>query len=407
VQLAQRRHGRFIARALVLTTVCALVCLPAPPAPAADHRDAPWFVIGNGLDIDDLFLFLDPNDNSKVIMAFDVAGPIVPAENASAGLFNPSVNFQFQIENTGDAAGDLSIDIRFTKPTGTGQPQTATVKLSRNQAAYTFTAPTTPASSTADSAPAPVVTVDEASGVAFSAGLHDDPFFLDEPAKLRYLASRLAGQPDSTLLERARDSFAGYNVMMIVLSIPAARLRGPAGDVIGVAAFTQQQRRAVITDNGAVQYAGPFVTLDRMGIPAVNDIFTPYPRRDEYNHATTTDDADGLFVADLRATLRALGTDATSTQIFLQQAARHGDMLRLNLSLPNTGPEGGANTAAGFPNGRRPGDDVMDTLLTLINNRVALHDHVDHNEVPLRNTFPFFAPPHQPLPPGSVEQTRN
>jgi hypothetical protein len=407
VQLAQRRAGSFITRALVLTTVCALVFLPAPLAPAADHRDGPQLVIGHGLDIDDVFLFLDPNDNSRVIMSFDVNGPIVPAENASAGIFDPSVNFQLQIENTGDAAGDLAIDIRFSKPTGPGQPQTAAVTLSRKRALYTFNAPTTPASATADIAPAPVVTVDEASGIAFSAGLHDDPFFLDEPAVLRYSASRLAGQPDSSLLERARDSFAGYNVMMITLSIPAARLRGSAGDVIGVAAFTQQQRRAVITESGDVQYAGPFVTQDRMGLPAINSIFIPYPRKDEYNHAATTDDADGLFAADIRATLQALGTDAISTNILLQNAVRRGDMLRLNLSQANTGPEGGANSGAGFPNGRRPGDDVMDTLLTLINNRVALHDHVDRNEVRLRDEFPFFAPPHQPLPPGSVEQTRN
>jgi hypothetical protein len=407
VKQAQRRAGSFSARALVLTTVCALVYLPAPPAPAADHRDVPWLVVGQGLDIDDLFLFLDPNDNSRVIMSFDVGGNIVPWENASAGIFDPAANYKFQIENTGDAAGDLSIDIRFTKPTSTGQPQTATVTLARNRATHTFTALTTPPSATAEVAPAPVITVDEATGVTFSAGLHDDPFFFDVPAELRYRASVLAGQPDTTLLERGRDSFAGYNVQMIMLSIPAAQLRGSAGDVIGVAAFTQKQRRAVIADTGDVQYAGPFVTLDRLGIPAINDMIIPEARREEYNHATTTDDADGLFTADIRATLRALGTDATSTHILMQQAVRHGDMLRLNLSLPNTGPEGGANSGAGFPNGRRPGDDVMDTLLTLINNRVALHDHVDRNEVPLRNTFPFFAPPHQPLPPGSVEPTRN
>jgi Domain of unknown function (DUF4331) len=238
VKQSQCRPRSLMAVALALTTVCALLCLPAPPTPAADHRDGPQLVIGHGLDIDDVFLFLDPNDNSKVIMAFDMGGPIVPAENASAGIFDPSVNFRLQVENTGDATGDLSIDIRFAKPNGAGQPQLATVMLARNQVAHTFTAPTTPTSSTAEVPPAPVVTVDEATGIAFFAGLHDDPFFFDTPATLRYVASRLAGRPDSTLLERGRDSFAGYNVMMIVLSIPAAQLRGSAGDVIGLSAFT-------------------------------------------------------------------------------------------------------------------------------------------------------------------------
>jgi Domain of unknown function (DUF4331) len=144
-----------------------------------------------------------------------------------------------------------------------------------------------------------------------------------------------------------------------------------------------------------------------MGIPAINSLFIPYPRKDEYNNATTADDADGRFARDILATLRALGTDATSRNIILQHAASNGDMLRLNLTTPNTGAQGGDNTAAGFPNGRRPTDDVMDRLLTLINNRVELHDHVDGNEKAFRSAFPFFAPPHQPLPQGSVDPTRN
>lgn len=404
---SRNRARSFIAGALVLTTACALLCLPVPRTSAADHRDGPKISNDLRVDLDDVFIFLDPNNNSRVIMAFDVGGPIVPPENANAGIFDSSVNFRLQIENTGDADGDQLIDIRFTQPTGSGQPQTATVTLSGNRAPHTFTAPTTPASSTADIAPAPVVTVDEATGIMFSAGIQDDPFFFDVVAESRYRASLLAGQPDFALFDRARDSFAGYNVLMVVLSIPAAQLRGTAGNVIGLAAFTQQRKRTIISAEGDPVYQGLFVTLDRMGIPSINTLLIPYARKDEYNRATTTDDANGRFTGDIRASLRALGTDAVSTGAIVQIAARRGDMLRLNLSLNNTGLQGGDNPAAGFPNGRRPADDVMDKLLTLINNRVALGDNVDQNDVSFRNEFPFFAPPHQPLPRGSIDPTQN
>ena len=393
---------------LAVSVVLALLWQSGSRASAADHRDGPRISNDNrALDLNDLFIFLDPNNNSRVILAFDVAGPIAPPENAAGGFFDPSVNYRLQIENTGDANGDRFIDISFTELTGSGQPQTATVTLSGNQSPQSFTAPTTPASSTADIALAPVVTFDEGTGITFSAGIHDDPFFFDVPAEARYRATLLAGLPNVSLLERARDSFAGYNVLMVVLSIPAARLRGTAGDLIGLSAFAQQRKRTTVSDDGDPVYQGPFITLDRMGLPAINSMLIPYARKNEYNRSTTTDDARGRFTGDIRASMLALGADAVSTGAIVQIAALRGDMLRLNLSIANTGLQGGDNPAAAFPNGRRPGDDVMDSLLTLINNRVALGDNVDQNDVGFRNVFPFFAPPHQPLPRGSVDPTQN
>ncbi len=216
---------------LVMTSMmaCAMLLMPASRINAADHRDGPRITDLNNTpttDIDDLYLFLDPNDNTKVILAFDVAAPIIPAENANAGFFDSAANFRLQIENTGDARGDLSIDIIFTKPTAPDQPRMAIITLPRGQA---FTAPTTVPSATANTPPPPVVTTDPVTGISFFAGLADDPFFFDLPAELRYRASRLAGTPDPSFFDRARDSFAGYNALMIALSVPASLLRGPGG----------------------------------------------------------------------------------------------------------------------------------------------------------------------------------
>jgi hypothetical protein len=158
---------------------------------------------------------------------------------------------------------------------------------------------------------------------------------------------------------------------------------------------------------GAFSYSGQFVNLDRMGLPLINSAFIRSTRKDEYNRATTIDDAAGRFAADLAADLRALGTNTANIDILLDLAARRGDMLRLNLAIPNTGAGGGINPQAAFPNGRRPGDDVIDTIVTLVNNGATLGDNVARNEVAFRDAFPFFARPHQPLPAGSTDPTQN
>ena len=122
-----------------------------------------------------------------------------------------------------------------------------------------------------------------------------------------------------------------------------------------------------------------------------------------------TDDAGGQFAADIVATLQALGTNASNINTLAEVAVVHGDFLRLNVSIPNSGPGGGHNPAASFPNGRRLRDDVIDILLNIITNgALTTGDNVDANDVPLGNVFPFLAPPHQPRATGVIDdKTRN
>lgn len=405
-----RRQKKTRMTILVTTSMmaCAMLLIPAYRTNAADHRDGPIFgPPGLNLDIDDAYFFLDPNDATKVILALSTSGPIVPAENANAGGFDPTANYRFEIENTGDAAGDLAFDVNFTKQTGFDQPQTARVTLSRGRFSLGFTAQTTVSSATAMTPPAPVITTDPATGISFFAGIVDDPFFFDIPAELRYRASRLAGTPDPSVFDRARDSFAGYNVVMIALRVPASLLRGPAGNIIGLSVNAQLNSKTDRSPDGDRNF-GKFVTVDRMGIPAINTVFVPFSRKNEYNRASTVDDANGRFASDIVNTLRQLHTDDTSIQILGRLAVANGDMLRLDLSMPNSGPGGGNITGAGFPNGRRPQDDVIDAIVTLINNRVRQGDNVNGNDVPFLNAFPFFAPPTEPFPNGVIDdRTRN
>ena len=109
------------------------------------------------------------------------------------------------------------------------------------------------------------------------------------------------------------------------------------------------------------------------------------------------------------ATLTALGTNQANINFLASLAVSNGDLLRLNLNTANIGNGGGTNAEAAFPNGRRLGDDTVDTLLTVITNGgITTGDNVNGNELPLLNEFPFLALPHQPRNPGVLDdQTRN
>ena len=253
-----------------------------------------------------------------------------------------------------------------------------------------------------------MVTTD-ASGVSFFAGLTDDPFFFDIPAFNRFAGSVLGGTPNVALLSRGRDTFAGYNVQMIALRVPVEMLRGSAGSVIGVSATTLRHRLTIRSTRDDSRELGMLVPVDRMGVPAINTVLIPFPRKNEYNRATTLDDAAGKFATDIVGTLTALGTDAAHIGVLAGVAVSKGDMLRLDTSVANSGAQGGMSAGAGFPNGRRPSDDVIDTILFLVTNEgLTTGDHVNANDVPFRDTFPFFAPSHQPRDTGTIDDnTRN
>lgn len=389
----------------VLLFVGTVLLGPTPRPRAADHADAPTVAHDLGADLNDDYMFLDPNDNTRVVMIMTVHGFIVPGENGNFGIFDQALRYRFEIENTGDAKPDAFIDVRFSPRVAVGgvpQAQTATISLPNGR---TFTAPSTNSSNTADVSPTPVLTTDSQSGIIFFAGLVDDPFFFDIPAFGRFNASIRAGTPDVSVLLRGRDTFAGYNTMAIALSVPVAFVKG-AGNELGLSCVTQRRRPlAYVAQIGEVSGAGRWVNIDREGVPAVNVALVPFNSKNAYNAANTIDDASGRFAAGIVDTLQNFyHTDATSIAILAGVAVTRGDILRLNITLQNTG----TNAAAAFPNGRRLTDDVIDTLLFLINNRQTLGDSVNANDLPFRSTFPFLAGSHQPRVPGTTDDnTRN
>ena len=388
----------------------AIASLLTASSMAADHSEAPTADENRPADIADVFAFLDPADNTRLVVAATLVGFIVPSENVNQGAFSPEARYRFELETTGDAKPDQFIDVTFDARPSTTTPQTATISLLGKG---TFTAPTT-VPSVAAAAPAFTVTEDPTSGARFFAGLVDDPFFFDIPGFNRFVASVLQGAPDPTKLQRGRDSFAGYNDQAIAISVPLSFI-GAQTNKIGVDFLAQMPRQRIArVVNGRradrkqeFVSRGTFVNVDRMGNPAINTVLIPFARKDEYNFASTQDDANGRFADDIVATLTKLGTNATNIGILASVAVTNGDFLRVDPSVANSGPGGGNNAGAGFPNGRRLADDVIDTILFFVANQTPLGDSVNGNDVPLGDTFPFFAPPHQPLNSGIDDFTRN
>lgn len=394
---------------VLLTVLMVIALTPAPTLDAADHGDAPGVASDQGADIADAYIYLDPIDNSKVIIAATFRGFIVPNEMVNFGVYDENIRYRFELETTGDARPDRFIDVRFTpKTSSSSQAQIATVTLPGGQ---TFTAPST-VPTLDPTPPAPVITTNAATGVSFFAGVVDDPFNFDITGFNRAVSPvrNGTGPFDRSQLQRGRDSFAGYNILSIALSIPLTLLRASGvSNEIGLNFVTQRRSNQVVTKQGTgFTGFGNWVTVDRMATPAVNVALVPFNRKNEFNKATPLDDQNGKFAGDIVATLRALGTDDTSIGILANIAVSRGDYLRLNVTQPNSGAGPGTNASGGFPNGRRPSDDTIDTILFLVNNRQPLSDGANANDVPFRDSFPFFAPPHQPSPPGTIDdKTRN
>ena len=383
-----------LAPALSVAAIAA--CIATTVALSSDHIDSPTLAQDHGSDIGDTYAFLDPKDSSKVVLTMTTNPFIISSEAIGQAIFDPNVRYRFEIENTGNARPDRFISVRYSRGVGRTKSQRATITLPGGRS---FTARTTP-SLQGDTPARPRVTTDRRSGVSFFAGSVDDPFFLDNTAANRFVLSSIAnpGSPNRQVFaDRAgadgvgRDTYAGFNILATTIRVPASLLRrNSKANAIGVNSVTQRQRRQLVTRDGEVRSGGGrWTTVDRDGTPLVNNGLIPPPRKNEYNAASTKDDARGLFRADIIKSLKALGTNDEFIRKILAAVVDRGDILRLRLNAPSA-----------FPNGRRLQDDVADAVFTLINNGRPLGDFVDANEAPFNSEFPFFADPIQPNPLG-------
>ena len=420
---------------------------------ASDHIDGPQLAHDHASDINDMWFFLNPNDNSRVVMVMTINPFLISSEIIGQAIFDNNIRYRFEIENNGDAKPDIYFDVRFTRGLGretgaqiaTIQPSVAFPPIETRQPfprERPFDAPTNVPSQGDDTndtePPALNVTTDSFNDIRFFAGVTDDPFFLDNTAANRFVLSsvRNPGNPDRQIFANraglnapdgsspnadnqiagqlpgqarnrglnqgaGRDTYAGFSTLLIALDVPVSLIRS-GGNELGLNGVTQRQQTQTVGLDGQVRGSGSFITVDREGNPLVNNGLIPPARKDEYNASTTQEDANGKFRADIIQSLRNFGTSDANIQILLQMIQERGDILRLRLDVPNIGPGGGNNTNGGPANmgGRRLQDDVVDATFTLINNNQPLGDFVDRNDFEFGNTFPFVSPQVMPNPNG-------
>jgi hypothetical protein len=270
------------------------------------------------------------------------------------------------------------------------------------------------------------------------AGQREEPFFVDLGAAFDAINVRVGTGNQG----QGKDDFSGYNISSIVMQLPEEQVTKDGEPVAGmdspnavVGVWSTTERRRLEVRNADFDTGSPgsvsgrknkWVQVSRLGNPLVNEVVIPLGQKDRFNRTTPDRDAElyGQFVTEpeLAAVLNALfdidapETDRTDiVQAVLQglpglnqhsgpNAGTPVDTLKLNLGVdPSMSPSrfgalGG--DLAGYPNGRRPIDDVVDIDLQVVagilhdpQNAVPLGDGVDKNDTPFLDTFPYLATP--------------
>ena len=200
-------------RKIFITAFVCLVVATAGIVYAADHIDAPA-VTNKPTDITDVYVFRAQNPDNMVFVA-NTQGLLSPGATADAG-FDENTMIEFNIDNTGDNVEDLVIQCIAKngkmKVYGPSIPKvTGTISyLNINKLSVQVDI-------TKYGQEALAATGDN--GVKVFAGPRDDPFFFDLVA-FRNVISGSA----SSFNNPGNDTFAGTNVMAIVVEVPKSLL---------------------------------------------------------------------------------------------------------------------------------------------------------------------------------------
>lgn len=375
-----------------LAAVLSLGCLTLNQSlTAADHREAPAVNGAGEGDIIDVYTFLDPKDDSRIVMIMGVNPFAVPAVLGSY-KFSPDFLYQFKVDRTGDALEDFVVQVLFDGTSGSSQTYRVYVGAPEAGSAGALNKTLSRAPSLEGS----VGQVVTAGSMQAFAGLREDPFVFDVGQLNRILSGQqdvfrqvttpvpaigtLRGRPIRANGTSGIDSFGGFSASYIAVSFP----------------------KSMISSSGIVNIWGTvsapvsqetYYQFERMGQAAFATVFVPTPLKDIFNAGipsddmarfsglvpdaltTTENDGRGNTIAGRRAVLSALGLTRApngaslllpenfgNTNRNLLRVALLPDVIRLDLARP---PADVAIGQFGMLNGRRAGDDVVDILLRL------------------------------------------
>ncbi len=248
---------------------------------------------------------------------------------------------------------------------------------------------------------------DPATGVKVFAGQRAETFYIDLGAVFDTANLRRKPLPLLSVAEDADDTkdpfgvnrFSGTNVNTIAIEVPIARItqdgksaEQTATPVIGMYASTARQKIKHLVGDGTAKLAGPWVQVSRLANPLVNELILDTSAKDLWNSQEPEDEAQFqefyknpsialalqlIFGVPVPATPR---TDLMGVFLKYPGQSLNGnncgdpcsELLRLNVKVTPTQPEQQkrlsflAGDPAGFPNGRRPNDDVTDIALRVV-----------------------------------------
>ncbi|MEO9884096.1 MAG: DUF4331 family protein [Balneola sp.] len=203
---------------------------------AADHIDAPA-VRGTQADITDFYAFQSPATNSNMVFVANVQGLLTPEAtgegSTGAAEFSENTMIQFNIDNDADNIEDLVIQVIFADgkayaygpvvPSSTGLTGrvefNATNSVEANITEYGSSA-----------------TIGTNGSYKLFAGPRDDPFFMDFT---RYNEILDQSNDINSFRDPGVDTFAGTNVMSVVVEVPKSSL----GNVDAINTWVQARNR--------------------------------------------------------------------------------------------------------------------------------------------------------------------
>ena len=244
----------------------------------------------------------------------------------------------------------------------------------------------------------------------------------NEAARLQsYVFSDPTGAGNTGSTGGGRDFLAGYAVHSIALQIPKAQLDNGSNHIVGVWSATDRQK--VTVHRGRIRHS--WVQVSRLGNPLINEVLIPTKLKDYWNSQSPANDKQfatyyenpilaavfqklypqfGPFKQSGRSDLVSVLLTGLATPKLNYTGATMADELRLNLSVPPTpfdkinrmGVIGG--DLAGYPNGRRLQDDVIDiseqvVAGALVGHALPLGDGANANDVPDMQSFPYAPDP--------------
>ncbi len=446
--------------ALLLLAVGLMTAAHTAPVLASSHSEAPGTSKDRLADDTDLYAWVAKDAPSAVTFVGNWVPLIEPNSGPNFASFDDDATYYINVDNKGDSRKHVRFEFSFQTTrqnqntflynTGTVSSltdpnlnvrQTWTLKRIDVDAGQTTTIGTGqvapyfvgPVSMPNYSALAQSAIQNLPGGYKVFVGPRDDPFFVDLAAVFDLLSiRRLPGNKGKGV-----DGVGGFNVMSIVLQVPKTALTkdGAAPDaalnnhIIGIWDTAERAQTRVLNGDGTMSNSGPAVQVSRLGMPLVNEIVIPLGKKDFFNSTEPQNDVAnfGAFVVDpeparLLTALFGIATPpaprndivavfATGVAGLNQPAGvSPGEMLRLNMAIAPAALPARlgvlAGDVAGFPNGRRLGDDIVDIELRVVagvlvpgynvapNNQLG--DGVDQNDMPFLPYFPYVAPPQNP-----------